>query len=160
MIALTRSEYLWFVDDCLDAMTGILEALGDELANSRPGLPGANAPYAIVTHCLGVLEFWGGAMVAGREIHRDRDAEFVATGAVAELRKRVQDARERFFTDLDALSARDAPAAPVPEEDRELPFGQNQAGVLMHVFHELAQHLGQLELTRDLLLAGGAQPRP
>jgi hypothetical protein len=107
-----------------------------------------------------VLEFWGGAMVAGRGISRDRDAEFVATGSTAGLRGRVDEARGRFVADLEVLDPRAVPAAPVHERDDGLPFGQTQAGVLMHVFHELAQHLGQLELTRDLLLAGGGSTRP
>src|SRR3954471_22806899 len=121
---LSRSEYLWFVDDCLQSMVGIVESLGDDLANSRPELRGANSPYAIVIHCLGVLEFWGGAMVAGREISRDRDAEFVATGSAAGLRGRVDQARGRFGTDLEALDPRAVPAAPVHERDHDLPFGQ------------------------------------
>ena len=59
--------------------------LGDGPANRRPHLPGANSPFTIVTHCLGVMEFWAGAMIAGRPIVRNRDAEFTATGAVEEL---------------------------------------------------------------------------
>ncbi len=160
MIELARSEYLWFVDDCLEQMTAVVESLGDDLANARPALPGANSPYAILTHCLGVLEFWGGAMVAGRAISRDRDAEFVATGPVAGVRARVGEARARFAADLESLRPRGVPAGPVEDEDKELPFGRSQAGVLMHVFHELAQHLGQLELTRDLLRAAGGSARP
>jgi uncharacterized damage-inducible protein DinB len=160
VIELSTAEFLWFVDDCLDDMTTIVESLGDDLANRRPPLPDANAPYAILTHCLGVLEFWGGLMVAGREIHRDREAEFRATGPVTGLRQHVRQARERFVADLEALEPRDAPAGPVPEKDRGTPFGTSQAGVLMHVFHELAQHRGQLELTRDLLRADPEPRRP
>src|SRR3712207_8993864 len=52
MIELTLEEYLWFVDDCLESMTRIVEELGDDLANTRPALPGANSPYAVLTHCL------------------------------------------------------------------------------------------------------------
>src|SRR3954470_7363780 len=143
MIQLTLADYLWFVDDCLDAMTGMVEELGDDLANRRPDLPGANSPYAILTHCLGVLEFWGGAAVAGREIHRDRDAEFVATGPVSDMRSHVARSRGKLDADLGSLSAEDRPLAPLPEEDAGLPFDRTQAGVLLHVFHELAQHRGQ-----------------
>jgi hypothetical protein len=66
-------------------MVSILEDLGDDRASRRPQLPGANTPYGIVTHCLGVLEFWVGRMVVGRETERDREAEFKATGAVNDL---------------------------------------------------------------------------
>jgi hypothetical protein len=160
VIELTVEEYLWFVDDCLEAMTSIVEELGDELANTRPELRGANAPYAIVMHCLGVMEFWGGEMVAGRPIERDRDAELVATGPVGEVREQVARSRARFVADLERLDARARPAHPLPEEDAGLPFDRSQAGVVVHVFHELAQHLGQLEITRDLLRAGGVRAAP
>jgi hypothetical protein len=49
-----------YVDRAVEAMTDIVDDLGDELANTRPALPGANSPYVILRHCLGVMEFWGG----------------------------------------------------------------------------------------------------
>lgn len=153
MIPIELDEYLWFVDDCLGAMLGIVEDLGDDLANTRPQVAGANAPYAILTHCLGVLTWWGGAMVAGREVVRDRDAEFVATGPVATMAEAVRRTRDRFAADLQHLSPHAPPAAAVDDELAALPYGRTQSAVLLHVFHELAQHLGQMELTRDLLRA-------
>jgi len=80
MLRISTEDYLWFVDHALDAMVRIVTELGDDDANRRPGLPGANSPYAILAHCVGVMEFWGGAMVAGRTVVRDRDAEFRARG--------------------------------------------------------------------------------
>src|SRR5215469_983865 len=81
--------YLLFVDHALDSMAQALQQLGDDLANRRPDVPGANSPYAIVTHCLGVIEYWAGHLVAGREVERDRDAEFTASGDVDELVARI-----------------------------------------------------------------------
>ena len=75
-------------------MAKIALGLGDELANSRPDFPGANSPYVILNHCLGVMETWGGRVIAGREIHRDRDAELVATGLVRNLVERVPEQTE------------------------------------------------------------------
>ena len=63
-----------YVDRAVEAMADIVGDLGDDLANARPGLPGANSPYAILRHCLGVMEFWGGQVVAGRTVDRDREA--------------------------------------------------------------------------------------
>jgi len=34
-------------------MLDIVTRLGDDLANRHLDLPGANSPYAILTHCLG-----------------------------------------------------------------------------------------------------------
>src|SRR5205807_5775164 len=70
VLVVSDADFLWFVDQALDAMVRIVRELGDD-ANRRPELPGANSPYAILYHSLGVMEYWGGAMVAGRTIERD-----------------------------------------------------------------------------------------
>lgn len=144
------------VDRALRGMRRTLLELGDELAVERPDLTGANSPYVIVTHCLGVMEFWAGQVIADRPISRDRDAEFRATGTVSELLDRIAEQRERFETDLTGFDGAAAPPGPLDDRDREdLPeFTRTQGGVLLHVYEELAQHRGHLDLTADLLLAG------
>ncbi len=156
MLTLTLDDFLWFVDDCLDAMLDIVTGLGDDLANRSLDVPGANSPYAILTHCLGVVEWWSGEMVAGRDVERDRAAEFTAHGPVAELPEAVRRTRARLMADLAALDSAAPPVRPGDEELLEYPYGRTQGGVLLHVFHELAQHRGQMEVTRDVLLEGAA----
>jgi hypothetical protein len=56
-------------------------------------------------------------------------------------------------SDLEQLDSRARPKGSLPPEDAGLPFERSQAGVLVHVFHELAQHRGQMEITRDVLRA-------
>jgi hypothetical protein len=150
---ISTEDYLWFLDNALDALVAALEQLGDGLANTSLQTPGANSPYAVVTHCLGVMEFWGGYALAGRTIERDRNAEFRASGEVAALVGRVRQAREQLVADLELLD----PSAPargrLDDDDTSLPVGRTQGGVLMHLYEELAQHLGQVEVTRDVLLA-------
>lgn len=150
-------DFVWFLDEALDGMVAIVEQLGDRLANQRPDLPGANSPYAILTHCLGVMEFWAGHVVAGRVVERDRAGEFVATGAVADLVSRVSEARRRLERDLAEVEPLAGPRCPLEagSEDAGLPIARTQGGALVHVYEELAQHRGQMELTRDLLLASG-----
>lgn len=152
MLVISTSDFLWFVDHALDEMVAIVRLLGDEDANRSPDLAGANSPYAILTHCLGVMEYWGGAMVAGREIERDRDAEFRAHGPVAELIARTAAARRQLEADLAAAEPLSPPRGAGDPEDAALPFGRTQGGVLLHVYEELAQHLGHMELSRDVLL--------
>src|SRR5262249_4330921 len=84
----------------LQAVADVVGDLGDDLANARPGLPGANSPYAILRHCLGVMEFWGGQVVAGRTVDRDREAEFRASGPVDGLIADAQKAQRRFRADI------------------------------------------------------------
>lgn len=152
MLTLTLDDFLWYVDDCLDAMLDIVTGLGDDLANQALEAPGSNAPYAILTHCLGVVEWWSGEMVAGVEVERDRDAEFVAQGPVAALPDAVRRTRARLVENLAALDSAAPPARPGDAELLEYPYGRTQGAVLLHVFHELAQHRGQMEVTRDVLL--------
>ena len=153
-VAVSAADYLWFADLALDIMSAIVEELGDELANRRPDLPGANSPYAILTHCLGVMEFWGGATVAGRTIERDRVAEFTATGPVADLVGRVDEARRRLSRDLAGLDSVEAPSQVRRNPDEPVPYTDTKGAVLLHVLEELFQHFGQMELTRDILVAG------
>src|SRR5215471_12029727 len=98
-----------YVDRAVEAMADIVGDLGDDLANTRPGLPGANSPYAILRHCLGVMEFWGGQVVAGRTVDRDRDAEFRASGPVADLIASAQQAQRRFRADIVTADPRARP---------------------------------------------------
>ncbi len=41
---ISTQDYLYFVDQALDGMVEIITGLGDDLANRRPDLPGANSP--------------------------------------------------------------------------------------------------------------------
>jgi len=150
---LEASEYLYFAYRAFDGMAGIVEKLGDDFANRTPSLPGANSPYALLTHCIGVSDFWGGYLVNGRQIERDRAAEFTSSGPVAPLLQRTIEAKVRLAeyvagADLRA-PLRDKPPAAFqgPEDDL------TQAGALQHIYEELTQHYGQLEILRDLILA-------
>jgi len=146
-------DFLYYVDDALEAMVRIVSELGDDLANRRPDVPGANSPFAILTHCLGVMEYWGGEVVAGRAIVRDRAAEFRATGRVAELTDRAQRARQQLRADIAALDPFGPPRGSPHVSDATLPLARTQGGALLHIYEELAQHRGQLEITRDVLRA-------
>ena len=144
-------DFLTFVDDALDGMVAIVEELGDELANQQPALPGANSPFALLTHCLGVIEHWGGHVVAGRTVERDRDAEFTASGEVATLVARVDAVRAQLRRDVAAVAPFEPPRGDVAPFDASLPLGRTQGGALFHIYEELAQHRGQMEITRDVL---------
>jgi len=146
-------DYLWYVDEALDGMIAIVTKLGDDKTNRRPDIPGANSPYAILTHCLGVMEYWGGHVVAGRPSHRDRQAEFRATGPVDDLVRRTEAARARLRDDVAGLDAEAPPRNMPGGADDELPIGRTRGGALFHIYEELAQHRGQMEGYRDLILA-------
>ena len=154
---ISGDDYLWFVDEALDGMVDIVTALGDDLANQRPDVSGTNSPYVLLHHCLGVIEYWAGHIVAGRTVARDRDAEFRARGPVGELVARTRWTRQQLAADLEAFEPH-APPRGVPKvDDADLPIARTQGGALVHVYEELAQHRGQMESCRDVLLAPWAR---
>ncbi|MFC0438683.1 DinB family protein [Kutzneria buriramensis] len=133
---ITRAQYLDFFANALTGMSDIVAELGDDRANRRLPQPGSNTPYALLTHCLGAIDYWVGEVALGRPAHRDRDAEFTASGPVAPLLDRVQ-------ATIDQL-AKDVAAA---REDVDT------GGALLHVYTDVVQHHGQLQITRDVLVA-------
>lgn len=146
-----KDTYLRFCDEALVAMRDIVTELGDDLANRRPDLPGANSPFQILTHCLGVCGRWASTVNLGQVVPRDRDAEFAATGAVADLVADTDRVRIQLSQWVAAAEPGMPPANPPGGRDRdEYP---TQGAVLLHVYEELAQHRGHVELTRDLLRA-------
>jgi hypothetical protein len=156
-LELAPEGFLFLVDRALDGMVRILNTLGDDLVNQRPDLEGANSPYGIVTHCIGLSRWWSGEVADGGTVPRDREAEFPAAGKVADLVARVPEARQAV---ADAVAAGDWAGrnrGAVPPAFADTPVGATRGGVLLHVYEELAQHLGQLEITRDILLAGAAR---
>ena len=156
-----------FVDRAVDGMGAIVRDLGDELANQRPDLPGTNSPYAILRHSLGVMEFWGGQVVAGRSVARDRAAEFTASGPVADLLSAAGKGKRQFRADAAAAEPGSPPRGSHPGRRGDEMDLRTQGHALLHVLEEVTQHHGQAELTRDLLMREGGRvssgppgPRP
>jgi hypothetical protein len=143
-------EYLDYCDKALDGFVAIARELGDRLVNERLDIPGSNTAYGLVTHCAGVMAWWAGRVNLGVDVPRDRDAELRATGTVDELVVALESARQRLHEDARAAQPAAVPAVP-PDHAHDLT--ETQGEVLMHVYEELAQHLGQLEVTRDVLLS-------
>lgn len=139
------------IDRALNGMTTTLRELGDDLANAATDLPGGNTAYQIVRHCCGVMEFWGGQVLADRPIIRDRPAEFTSAGTVEELIAQVERQRAAFRADLEGFDGEALPRGPLEERNMDRDEVRTQGGVLMHVYEELAQHHGQLDITADLV---------
>lgn len=159
-LSLGIDDYLWFVGRAVRGMSRIVEELGDERANLRASVPGANSAYALLTHCLGVIEFWAGHLVSGRPATRDREAEFHAHGPIRPLLDRVGDVLAGLGDDVRAADStaplRITPPAWSQGPNREL----NQAAALLHIFEEMSQHLGQMEVLRDMVVAGLVENAP
>lgn len=140
----------------VDRVLMTLEGLNDAEMNERP-FATANSLYAIATHVLGNVEESLLGVLCGQSVQRDREAEFVATGYSMEslheqwtmLRGRIEPAMEKLADD--AL-----------ERVFEHPRRGTVTGleILIIVARHAAEHAGEAELTRDLILlqrAAGSQ---
>ena len=135
----------------LDRLLATLDGLSEEQLNWRPPAPNTNSLYALATHTIGNVEENLLGVLAGQSVQRDRDAEFVASGAsVAALRERWATLRGRVEAALANL-----PDGALDRDGYQHPRRGALSGraVLLLVARHAAEHTGQAELTRDLLQA-------
>lgn len=150
----TYQAVVSIADESLAAMRAILADMTSEQANRVPNLPGANSPYAIGAHCVGMADYWGGSLIAGLRIPRDRDSEFRAQGDPQELCAELDRIRESFpervaIALTEGVRDRTPPGTTRSDSARTA----TATWMLLHIVRELSQHLGQLEITRDILAA-------
>lgn len=147
-------EYLFFVERAFDGMLEAVRELGSERANMRPSAVGTNSPMAIVHHCTVVADYWIGHLLAGRAVDRDRESEFTTIRPISTLTGEVVTLLARLAQDLENVDL-DAPPLDLPPHEYQGPDRSLTAhGVLLHVLEELAQHHGQVQISRDILLRG------
>jgi len=150
-MTIAPEAFLPFIDEAFDGMVGIAEVLGDEGVNRRPDLPDTDSPYAILTHCVGMTRYWLGSVLCGRPSTRDRDSEFRARGPVAEIRQAVKALQTQIRQDIAHVQGDQSLGHPLDLHGHAQ--YHSQGDVLLHCYTVLAQHQGQMELTRDILLA-------
>ena len=146
-------DFVLFCNRTLDGYERALGRLDDGSVNAVPST-GGSTPFQLVVHAMGATRWWTEHHVCGHEVERDRDAEFEASGPVAAAEASVSALRSL----LDELAPAMAEATEVHfHPTTQTPLGRDWTvgACLIHAYEELAQHLGHLELTVDLLA-----PRP
>ncbi len=111
----------------------------------KPG-DGFNSISAIITHVTGSQKWWIGEILAGRDMHRDRDAEFRATEAdPAVLVRRIDEAAALVNEVLETVTADMA-------GETRLYRGQpvTVRWILMRVLAHTARHVGQIQIIRKI----------
>jgi hypothetical protein len=136
-----------FIAGSIDRLIELLESLTPDEAAWRPPANEANSILALASHVLGNAEWNILDVLAGQPIPRDRDAEFMPDLDAAGIRARWEDLKGRISTALEGLPPREL------ERERDHPRRGRLTGreVLIVVATHAAEHLGQAELTRDLL---------
>jgi len=130
------------VADVWDALKG----LSDEQLNRAPGVEGSNSAYVIATHILGNARAWVLGIACGQPLRRDRPAEFSSQGTYEAL----------AALDPSRLDERLVPSQELWGEGFE-PTKISRREALAHVLEHASMHLGQIHITRDLVVAGGSR---
>src|SRR5579885_222936 len=121
--------------------------ISDTDLNRPLELPESNTALVLATHLIGSVEYWVLQQAGGQDVHRERSAEFRATGTATELVTRY----ERWLTAMQQLFQT------LPEERLEQPartLSEEPITVrdaLLHAVEHAALHQGHLESTRQLL---------
>ncbi len=143
-------ELGWILDQVCAALRGLTAAQLDW----RPATGAANSACAIAGHVVGSTRVFALGFGCGRDVSRDRPAEFAASGADADA---LIDGIRRLSSEIEATLARLAPA----ELDRRIrppqalrgtgePRELSRREALVESVRHAALHLGELRLTRDL----------
>ncbi len=110
--------------------------------------PGMNSIGVLVFHLTGAERFLIGEVIAGDNSNRDRDAEFKVQGMeVNALLKRLADNRAYISGVLEGMTLSDLETRRMFRHQREVTV----AWVLGHALKHTATHMGQIQLTRELL---------
>ena len=138
-----------FITSSINRLVVCLDGLSESELNWKP-LPNGNSLYVLVTHTLANTEENILGVLCGQPVTRHREDEFRASGGSSELiQKKWSELRERIGEGLEDLSPNSL------NEEREHPRRGIVKGreILIVVARHTAEHLGQAELTRDLMLS-------
>ena len=132
-----------------------VRGLDVDALNWTPAAPETNSVAALVHHMRGVERFFIRQVVGGHDIGRDRDAEFTAKAATSEELQRLLDEAQR-----DTESTLGSLRGGELTSTRELRGNTwTVLGVLLYAITHLSEHLGHLELTRQLYLDRAGEAR-
>jgi len=131
-------------------ISNAIRELNDEGANWRPLQEGTNSIYAILSHIMGANNFWVRQVINGESVHRDREADFRASGNLKELLTRW----EKAWTELESILGKLNHAQLL--EVRSHPFRSEQKEsvtiqwIILHLISHYATHLGHIQMTLQL----------
>lgn len=142
----------------------VLRELGGvphELLNRPVEAPEANSLFAIATHLMASGRMWTLAVAGGRDIPRDRDSEFVATGTFEQLTAGYEQWIGDLHEVLDGMPDEELGRATGTKPYRP-DLGVDDMTVehaLLHCLDHMGIHLGHIQVTKQFLaggLVGGA----
>lgn len=144
----------------LAEISGTVAGLSPQQLATRP-LKTGNSPYAIANHVIGATQAYALGLGCNRPVSRDRPAEF---GSMPTTVEDVVERLERLVAEVtEALSALapqslDEGLLPSPETwGTGLSHEISRRAALIESIRHAALHLGELRLTRDLVVAAESE---
>lgn len=143
-------EYLATLNELQAQVKGLLEGLPQEALDWRPirgeGELATNSLAVIVTHLAGSERYWMKEIIGGQPIQRNREAEFVTQGlTVSQLTSRLDAAAKSAGEILSSLKESQLEEG---RKYRDRPVTIRWS--ILHVIEHLSQHIGHMQLTRQL----------
>lgn len=141
---------LLVLEEMVDDFLALVDRSDEVCLHWQPPAEGANSIAALVRHSFASLDTWL-SRALGDEVVRDRDSEFEGTTAAVDLVVLVEKARARYRRQFARLT-KTAPATPrtVTRLDRTEAEQLTAAWCVEHALAHVAEHWGQVRLTRDL----------
>ena len=144
----------------LDKLCEAIGELSPQQLDWRPGVAEANSISVIATHTLGNMRGWVLGICCGQPIDRDRAAEFrVAGGDATTLVTRARALAQEIEAALGKLAPESLDQL---REARQNLWGAGTTRpvtgreAILHALEHIANHVGHIEITLDLLRAGAA----
>jgi uncharacterized damage-inducible protein DinB len=145
------------MEEPFDAYLSLFETLHQGLMRAIDGLPtealdwvpGAemNSIAVLLVHTAGSQRYWVGDVVGAKPSGRERSAEFVVRGLTSDdLRQRLAAVLDHTRQVVGRLTTEDLGAMRSSTDGRE----HSVSWALMHALEHTAQHLGHIQLTRQL----------
>jgi len=128
-------------------MQAALEGVSQEGIDWVPGAD-MNSMAVLVTHTSGGTRFLIGDFVGSLSSHRDREAEFKITNVdVPHLKQHLDQTMDVVKTVLEGLTLSDLERTRIsPRDGKETTV----AWCLIHALEHFAQHVGHIQITRQM----------
>jgi uncharacterized damage-inducible protein DinB len=139
-----------FLCRSIDRIVECLDGLDSDAATWRPPARGANSLQGIAAHVLGNVEENILGVVAGQPVDRQHDSEFADDQRSTEaVRAQWRSLRPRVHAALVGLPASEMESRRMHPRRGDVTVRE----LLLVAVRHAAEHMGQAELTRDLLRA-------
>ena len=143
-------NYITMLDDLRNRFKETVQDMDADQLNWTPPAKDVNSPYILAYHIAGSETMWIHQIVGQRDVSRDRDAEFQATGnSPAPLNERLDSIAATSCDIIGGLTLDELAQLRTQPVHR----GGDQAPVrwcIAHLIEHYAEHLGHLDLTKQL----------